>query len=141
MGLNGQGLHLLALYGNGGNFARKKPCFLSGGPASLRRACARQLQLGVSRSTSSSCRYLAAHGELVALSASDAELRGELLCCVGHRHFAEGVGEGLPERVLEREVVGELGAPASVAQAVAVDAAVRHAIATIAKGKQILTNS
>ncbi len=49
-----------------------------------------------------SSRHLTAQGELVALSAGDAELRGELLGRVGHRHLAEGVGESLPQRVLER---------------------------------------
>ena len=52
-------------------------------------------------------------------------MRRKLLGGVGHRHFAIGVGEGLPEGVFEGEVVGELGAPASGAQAVA-EGGVRH---------------
>ena len=73
---------------------------------------------GETRQGSSSV-YLTAHGEFVALGASDAELSSKLLGGVGHWHFAEGVSQGLPERVLEGEVVREFSAPASGAQAVA----------------------
>jgi hypothetical protein len=63
--------------------------------------------------------YLTAQGEFVALRTSDAELGGKFLGRVGHGHLAEGIGQGLPQRVFQREIIGKLCAPASIAQAVA----------------------